>query len=275
MRSMFLAVPAIMVLAGSASAGLHGVANVLTTLDGNGDRTLDSVGFAGSGTVMTPGTISHFYDGNLQYGNKYYGWTDAAPRDMETSGNRYPGNPDRADHSSPYAGEAGKVGTLQEVFGVNNLSHIIDGEDQDAWQIELYLTPGEEVYDDGDDTTVEFALFERGWNSRVGIRGIYETDGGRAMTSAIIVTPEDEAYAGWKLNTLEIGEEQKVAGVGISLDSFGKDIGTRFLGFQLFAECDFNGPDIVAVRAQNNYVPTPGAGALLGLAGLGLGRRRR
>ncbi len=90
----------------------------------------------------------------------------------------------------------------------------------------------------------------------------------------MIVDPEDETYAGWKLNTLEIGEDQKVAGVGISVDSFGSDA-FQFLGFQLFAECDFNGPDIVAVRAQNNLVPAPGAMALMGLAGLGMSRRRR
>lgn len=275
MRSKFLAVPALLIVAANASAGLYGVQNVLTTLDGNGDRTLDSVGFVGSPTIMTPGTISHFNDGNLQYGNHYYGWTAAAPRDMDTSGNKYPGNPDRADHSTPYGGEANKTGTLQEVFGINNLSHIIDGEDQDAWQIELYMTPGEEVYNDGDASTVELAIFERGWNSKLGVRGIYDTGDGIGFTNSIVITPQDETYAGWKLNTLEIGEDQKVAGVGISLDSFGKDIGTKFLGFQLFAECDFNGPDVVGVRAQNNYVPAPGAMALLGIAGLGLNRRRR
>lgn len=275
MRPMHLAVSLVLAAAGAASASIHGVTGVMSTLDGNGDRTIDSISFLGSPTVMTPATVLPFVNGNLSYGNKFYGWNDPAPRDMDTSGNKYPGNPDRADHSSHYAGEANKTGTLAEVFGVNNASHIIDGEGT-GYAIELYFPRGQTIKDDNDGNTVEFAVFERGWNSKIGIQGIYESGIGDGIhyTPAVIVSPQDFAYAGWKLNTLEIDEDQKVVGLGLSVDMF-DHVPREYIGFRLYAEESFEGPDIVAVRAQNNFVPAPGALALLGAAGLVAGRRRR
>jgi hypothetical protein len=275
MRHMLLTVPAILSLAAGASAAVHGVTNVVTTHDANGDRTLDSVGFLGSPTVMTPGSIMPFVDGTLSYGNHSYGWNTPAPRDMSTAGNAYPGNPDRADHSSHYAGEAGNTGTLAEVFGVNNLSHIIDGEGG-GYQIDLFFAPGQVVKDDGDASTIEFAIFERGWNSKIAIQGIYEDGIGDNLeyTSPIVLTPNDFTYAGWKINTLEIGEDQKVVGAGISVDMFGQIPGD-YIGFRVVSQESYEGPDIVGIRAQNNLIPAPGALALLGAAGLGLTRRRR
>jgi hypothetical protein len=275
MRTMTLTAAAMLALAAAASAQIHGVSNVQHTLDGNGDRTIDSISFTGSPTVMTPGTMKQFVNGNLSYGNSFFGWNDPAPRDMSTAGNDYPGNPDRADHSSPFAGEGSSTGTLAEVFGVNNASHIIDGEGT-GWAIELYFAEGDVVQDDGDSSTMEFAIFERGWNSRIGVQGIYEDGIGDDVhfSSPVILTPEDFAYAGWNINTLEIADDQKVVGAGLSVDAFG-DAPQDYIGFRIFAEADFEGPDIVAVRAQNNVVPAPGAAALLAAAGMGLRRRRR
>jgi len=270
---MSLAVSTVLTVAGAAFASIHGVTNVLTTLDGNGDRTLDSVSFIGSPTVMTPATWLNWNDGSLGYGNNAsFGWANPVPRDMNTSEHTYPGNPDRADKSTPYAGEAQKTGTLKEVFGGNNISHIIDGEGK-GYKLDLYFEPGKIVQDDGDGDTVEFCLFERGWNSSIGVAGIYMDGNTLKYTSYIQLTPDDETYAGWKINTLEIEKEQKVVGAGLSVDMFGAP--HDYIGFSLLADKHSQGPDIVAVRAQNNVVPTPGAAALLGLAGLTATRRRR
>lgn len=273
MRSMSLAVSTVLTVVGSAFASLHGVTNVLTTLDGNGDRSLDSVSFIGSPTLMTPATWLNWNEGSLAYGNNAsFGWANPVPRDMNVGEDKYPGNPDRADKSTPFAGEAQKQGTLKEVFGGNNISHIIDGEGK-GYKLDLYFEPGKVVQDDGDSSTIEFCLFERGWNSSIGVAGIYMDGQTLKYTNYIMFTPDDETYAGWKLNTLEIEKEQKVAGAGLSVDMFGA--AHDYIGFSLLSDKNCSGPDIVAVRAQNNVVPTPGALALLGSAGLfGLRRRR-
>jgi hypothetical protein len=210
-------------------------------------------------------------DGKFTNNAGTYGWNDPIARDMNES-NTYSGNPDRADHSSAFAAEASHTGTLHEIFGVNNLSHIIDGEDNGAWTLNLFLAAGKYFNDDHNSSTVEIALFERGMNSDVGIRGIYATNSGYGYTSGVVVGRNKFASAGWSLDTLEITGEQRVGGVGLSLGDLGSSP-SPLVGVQIHAQDGFNGPDLVGVMG-GSVVPEPSSMLLAVIGGLVFVRRR-
>lgn len=273
MNQRLLLIATMAALAGSAHA-VTGVQNVTTTLEANGDRRLNQMGFVGSSTLFDASNLQHFADGELRYGTSRFGWNDRAPRDVSTAGNRYPGNPDRADRSSSFANEGTSEGTLREVFSSANLSWIIDGEDKGAWEIDLLFNPGLRLLNDGDRSTVEIAILERGGNSDLGIRGITLVDGVKTYTEELIIRKNQFTRAGWDLNTLEIGENQPVVGVGISLDEFQRGVGDGLIGISLFSRSNFNGPDIVGV-ATAAPVPEPATLALLGAGVAAIAARRK
>lgn len=250
-----------------------GIQNVVTSVDGAGNRAFISAGFIGSTTTFDASNIGTFTDGKLMYGNNTYGWNDLAPRDVSTSGNVYPANPDRADWSSPFGAEGLAKGTLGEVFGGNNLSHIIDSEDNVAWKIDLLFGSGLLLYSDGMDYTPELAIFERGGNSDLGIKGILFDGENYTYTSGLVLLRSQFTYAGWTLNTLEISSEQKVYGLGLDLTDLG-DVSQGLVGIQLYSEAHFNGPDIVGVLT-GVPVPEPGTLALLAVALPLIGRHVR
>lgn len=258
--------------AGAASAAtvIHGVDSSLTaTILHGGDRELLSMGFNASPTVFTGANLLHFSDGTLTNNVGTFGWNDPIPRDLDFS-SEYSGNPDRADISTPYAGEGAGTGTLREVFGpfghgYKNLSYIIDGEDDGAWHMDLFFAAGLTLSADADDSTVEIAILERGRNSDFRLYGIRAD---HSLTPGIR-TSANLAAAGWDMDTLEVYEDQPVGGVGLSLDP----TWTNLIGFRIEADPSFGGPDIIAVGTAAP-VPAPGAFAA-GMAGGALLLRRR
>lgn len=267
-------------LASAASAQvLHGVSGSTTVLHG-GDRELTSLNFSGASNSMSGADFARFTDGSM---TTYisgdlagpFGWTSSITRDVSTSGNRVSGNPDRADNSTPFLGEAQKKGTLSEVFGTfrlgyKNMSWIIDGElgdTKERYTIDLFFTPGYTVTPDNDPTTVELSFLERGANSDVKITGIRAD---RSTTSSLFLPRQSMTYAGWKLDTLEIADKQLVVGVGVSLGSDWNEL----IGLRIEQFPGYNGTDIVGIGVQNT-IPAPGPLAISGLAGLLLLRRRR
>lgn len=239
-----------------------------STLHG-GDRELNSLGFLGTSDAYSDANFLMWADGSLTNNAGTYGWMNSIARDVGSS-NTYSGNPDRADGATAFSSEGSGAGTLKEVFGsfgsgYKNMSYIVDGEDNGAWTLDLFLATGTFVTPDGDSSTVELSVLERGGNSDFKIFGI-KADG--SLTSALMVNRTATGATGWTLDSLEIDGAQQVHGVGISLDqSWG-----QLKGFRIQAENGFNGPDIVAV---GTVVPAPGALALLGLAGIAGLRRRR
>jgi len=263
--------------AASAGAGtFYPAVSAATTLSG-GDRSLGTLSFAGSSTLFTGADFLRFDNGYLYRetpGVALFGWNDPQPRDMNSSGNVYSFNPDRADTASLFAGEAGNTGTLAEVFGpgsggYKNMSWILDGEEvATRYYVDLLLGAGLQVSDDGDATTIEVALLERGGNSDMNVYGIlgYDSLGNAILTPAVFVSRTQMGPELWKLDTLEIGGEQRVTGLGLSVDaSWQNVIGIRVES----AGKSFNGPDLVAV----GVVPEPRALALLALGLLGIRRR--
>lgn len=270
-RILFALSAVSMLVASSESrAAIMGVQNVVTSVDGAGNRAFISAGFIGSTTTFDASNIGTFIDGKLMYGSNTYGWNDLAPRDVSTSGNVYPANPDRADWSSPFAAEGLSKGTLGEVFGGNNLSHIIDSEDNAAWKIDLLFGPGLRLYSDGMNNSPELAIFERGGNSDLGIKGILFDGVNYSYTSGLVLLRSQFTYAGWTLDTLEISGAQKVYGLGLDLTDLG-DVSQGLVGIRLYSEAQFNGPDIVGVLT-GVPVPEPGTLALLTVALPLLGR---
>jgi MYXO-CTERM domain-containing protein len=237
------------------------------------NRELTQIGFMTSSDLWTGANFLRWDDGRLTNNKGSYGWMDAIPRDVNSS-NGVSGNPDRADGAAPFLGEAGKTGTLREVFGpfgggYKNMSYLIDGEDRAAWTLDLLLAPGQTISADANDRTIELSLIERGGNSDLRIRGIRD-DG--TLTDAIMMLRSQTGRTGWTLDSLEIGGPQNVVGVGISLDRSW----TNLKGFRLEAADGMNGPDLIAVGTiAPTPLPTPGTAALMGLAALAAGRRRR
>ncbi|MBX3356329.1 MAG: hypothetical protein KF724_11605 [Phycisphaeraceae bacterium] len=255
-----------------SSTTFHKVASSSTsTVLHGGDRELTSLGFISSTDLWNGSNFLKWGDGSFTNNVGTFGWLDAVPRDMNSSGNAYSGNPDRADNASPFAGEGSGTGTIGEVFGsfngYKNMSWIIDGEDNGAWTLDLFLANGQILNADGDSNSVELAILERGGNSDLRIRGI-RSDG--SVTDSIMALRGDMGAAGWTLDTVEISGAQQVFGVGISLDASWQNI----IGFRFEAANGMNGPDLVAVGVTGNLIPAPGALALLGLAGV-VGMRRR
>ncbi|QOJ00071.1 MAG: hypothetical protein HRU70_06045 [Phycisphaeraceae bacterium] len=274
MKTWIMSVTVAVGIAGSAFAGptFHAVdKNKTSTVMHGGNRELTSLGFVGLGEQWTGANFLHWHDGRLTNNVGTYGWNQEIPRDVNGDDD-VSGNPDRADSASAFFGEAGRTGTLREVFGpfngYKNMSYIIDGEDNGSWTLDLFFAAGIRLNADDRADTVEIALLERGGNSDLRIIGI-RADG--SLTDPVMMLRGNTAQAGWTLDTLEIGGAQQVHGLGISLDSSWQDI----VGFRFEARNGMNGPDLVAVGVTNNLVPTPGALALAGLGGLMLGRRRR
>ncbi|MDX2118601.1 MAG: exosortase-dependent surface protein XDP2 [Planctomycetota bacterium] len=236
------------------------------------NRELTKMSFVGATNTFNGSNFLKFADGTLTNNAGTYGWNTPIPRDVN-SNNNYSGNPDRADAATPFLGEAGKTGTLKEVFGAfngyKNMSYIIDGEDTAAWTLDLLFTPGMLISADNDTKTVELAILERGGNSDLRVFGIND-DG--SLTSSFMMYRASTGKTGWTLDTLEISGAQNVVGVGISLDSSW----TNLKGFRFQAANGMDGPDLVAVGVGQTFmIPTPGSLALVGLGGLVAGRRRR
>ena len=274
-RTIRTAAFAVLAASGCALAGPSfyptssaGTTSVLT----GGNRELKTMTFTGAANSFTGANFLPFSDGRLTNNKGTYGWNDAIPRDVGGT-NNVTGNPDRADTATAFLGEAGKTGTLREVFGAfngyKNMSYLIDGEDNGAWTLDLLFGGTITFNADADARTVDLALIERGGNSDLRIRGI-RVDG--TVTDGIMMLRTATGATGWTLDTLEIGGAQTVVGLGISLDP----TWTNLKGFRLEAENGMNGPDLVAVGVANNrLVPTPGAAGLLATAGLAAARRRR
>lgn len=263
--------------AGAALAAptFHAVsASGTTSVLHGGDRELTKMSFVGSSDVWNGSHFLRWAGGSLTNNIGTYGWTSPIPRDVNAN-NNVSGNPDRADSATLFVGEAGKTGTLREVFGpfgsggYKNMSYLIDGEDTAAWTLDLYFPTGTLLNSDANANTVELALLERGGNSDLRITGI-RADG--SLTSSIMMLRGNTGQAGWTLDSLEISGAQQVHGLGISLDS--NWMGLK--GFRFEATNGMDGPDLIAVgTTARTLVPAPGALALVGLAGTLASRRRR
>ena len=150
-------------------------------------------------------------------------------------------------------GDAASENAIVQNLSSNNLNHIIDTEDNGAFEITLNF----------DKAFNTLLLWERGQNSKIGVK-IGSNDLGMFDSASF-------DYTGFDINTTEIGGAQKVGSQGIKLSDFG--ISGSVNEITLYANSNFRGPDFKVAGAT---VPEPAT--VLGLtavAGAFVASRRR
>ena len=146
-----------------------------------------------------------------------------------------------------------------------NLNNIIDTEDKGSFILDLNF---EKAVDN-------IFLYERGMNSRIDVQAL-DADGNEIGNLLKLPKSSNWDYAGFKINTKEIGGSQKVGSIGISMTDLG--ITTGYVSaLRLSSEGRaYNGPDFKVVGSVAD-IPEPST--LLGLgavvAGLAASKRRR
>jgi hypothetical protein len=286
---MFLRNLALISVLAAAAASQAGVTYAIkdfksSALVQNGDRTFVGTGFVGSSYTMDATNTGFFGDGRLTVGNKSYGWTDNIPGDFG-GGNDYALNPDRGDKATAYAGESNgqKSGTLKEVFGQSNLGYLLDGEANVTWDLDLMYGNGSYIEVDGNSNSPELLMLERGRNSSMNVQAILANG---ALSNVFLLDFHSGAgqsgAADYKLDTMEIAGQQQVGGIGLGLDAFGLQTGTRIYGYKFSVsgqpDNPFDGPDFigfVAGKTAPTPVPEPATMAVLGLGAAALLRRRK
>lgn len=222
------------------------------TLEGNatrGDITLDSV-------TLEDGTeIDDFI---------FVEQANILHNDLHTGGNTGAASSDRGDLASGVKLELATDESVASSLGNNNLNNIIDTEDRGSFKINLFF---ESVVD-------RLFVWERGMNSTLGIQAI-DADG-NLLGNLLDLTAADAEFAGYRIDTTEIGGAQRVGSFGVSLADLG--VTSPIAGVQVLARGSAdNGPDFKLVGSNSTSVPEPAT--LLGLGvvagGLVLSRRRR
>lgn len=149
-----------------------------------------------------------------------------------------------------------------------NLNNIIDTEDKGNFILDLNF---EKAVDN-------IFLWERGMNSRLDIQAL-DASGNLLGNKISLDNSKNWDYAGFKIDTKEIGSAQKVGSIGLGLSDFG--ITEGFINsVRVTSEGKpYNGPDfkLVGSVAEQQEVPEPSA--LLGLGAIVAGafatRRRQ
>ncbi|OAB62800.1 PEP-CTERM sorting domain-containing protein [Leptolyngbya valderiana BDU 20041] len=152
-----------------------------------------------------------------------------------------------------------------------NLNSIIDTEDNGNFAIDLFF----------DKAVDNLLVWERGMNSKLGIQAIDRN--GNLIGRYLEVNSRNWQYAGYDIDTQEIGGAQKVGARGISMAELGVE-DQYITGFRFISQSDFNGPDwkILGTDVTRGgeipleTVPEPGTMAgLLAIGGLLAASRRR
>ncbi|MBD2627418.1 exosortase-dependent surface protein XDP2 [Trichormus variabilis] len=177
---------------------------------------------------------------------------------------------DRGDKAtSPLATAEDPTGNAIAAFlGNNNLNNIIDTEDVGAFTIDVFFDSQITKDNSGLDSLF---FWERGMNSSLGIQALDSSGNVIGNINPTIINQTRNNYAGFKIDTTEISEAQKVGSWGINLDLLGV---TKLSGLRLTAKSSFNGPDFKIIARKTTPEPTTilGLGAV---AAIGLLRRRQ
>jgi hypothetical protein len=151
-------------------------------------------------------------------------------------------------------------------LGNNNLSNIVDTEDNGSFGFHLFFDSLIQEDNSGLDSVF---FWERGINSDLTVQAI---DGaGNLIGNSLKLNRQDQKYAGYFLDTLEISLAQPVGSWGVSLQQLGVN---SLSGLFISADASHSGPDYKIIARKTVPEPT----TLLGLgvvAGLGFLSRRR
>lgn len=228
---------------------------------------LDSVEFTDEAT----GEIKSISDFTL------VNYVDNVTNDLWTGGNSGAASVDLGDNATLDMGdgnvltqgvEAPDSDQLSAVLSNKNLNNIVDTEDVGDFAMDLYF----------DKAVDNLFVWERGMNSKMDLQAI-DSEGNTIGSLLALSNAKNWDYAGYELNTQEIGGAQKVSSLGVSMADLGVD--SPIAGVRVFSRGRaYNGPDwkILGSIAENQPetpedVPEPSA--LLGLLTIGAIAARR
>jgi hypothetical protein len=188
--------------------------------------------------------------------------------DAYTGGNSGAASADKGDNTTTGVKvEDATAADLVTNLSNLNLNNIVDTEDSGSFEIDLFF----------DKAIDNLLIWERGQNSALAVQALDET--GALIGDKVVVdfrTLDKTAhYAGYSIDTLEIGGAQKVNSVGLTLADLGLT-DTSINSFRFFSESGYNGPDWKILGTQAEGVPEPGT--VLGLtliSGLVAAARRK
>jgi hypothetical protein len=150
---------------------------------------------------------------------------------------------------------------IVSALGNLNLNSIIDTEDTGRSVINVFF----------DQAVDQLFLWERGQNSKLDVQALDAN--GNTIGNVLNLYSKNWQYAGFGIDTREIGGVQKVGSIGITLADLG--VSGPITGLQVTSKATYNGPDWKVVGSAAS-VPEPTTIAGLGLvAGLIAASRRK
>ncbi len=172
-------------------------------------------------------------------------------------------------------------GEIADFLGDNNLNRIIDGEGR-TFSMDIKF---DSLIAEDNSKLDSLFFWERGMNSDLTIQAINQE--GTLIGNVMRLNRKkkgdsSQEYAGFKINTLEIGRAQKVGSWGVSLAELGVN---NLRGVRVSANRSHSGPDFKVIARQSSSgkdfvqaakVPEPGTIVGLGsVAALAFMRRRK
>lgn len=201
--------------------------------------------------------------------------------DAYTGGNSGAASADRGDNTTTGVKvEDATAADLVTNLSNLNLNNIVDTEDSGSFEIDLFF----------DKAIDNLLIWERGQNSALAVQALDEN--GALIGDKVVVNfgvnslggvlDKTAHYAGYSIDTLEIGGAQKVNSVGLTLADLGLT-DTSINSFRFFSKGGsdgYNGPDwkILGTQAEDVSVGVPEPGTVLGLtliSGLVAAARRK
>lgn len=155
---------------------------------------------------------------------------------------------------------------IQAVFNNQNLNNIIDTEDKGTFILDLNF---EQAVDN-------IFIWERGMNSQLDIQAL-DASGNVIGNQVQLSNSRNWDYAGFDIDTKEIGSAQRVGSIGVSLADLGLTEGSYVNALRVSSNGkDYNGPDF---KVMGSVAEVPEPSALLGLGAVVAGafatRRRK
>ncbi|HLP88569.1 MAG TPA: exosortase-dependent surface protein XDP2 [Nostocaceae cyanobacterium] len=238
------------VLAATSAQAASFTSNVSQNTDPKADIFLNSITQKG----QTFSNFSYVNRAVIQYN------TPRSSLNLSTSGAASTDKGDNASAPLP-PNEDPTAAEIAAYLGNNNLNNIIDGEDQGDFTVDIFFD-SEIVQDDSDLDHIFY--WERGMNSYIDVQAL-DADGNPISDFLNInQTTDPRKFAGFSIDTTEIGGSQKVGAWGINLSHFGV---TELSGLRLKAygsgPLASNGPDFKFIARKTATVPEPAT--LLGL----------
>lgn len=155
---------------------------------------------------------------------------------------------------------------LQAVLNNQNLNNIIDTEDSGTFILDLNF---EQAVDN-------IFIWERGMNSQLDIQAL-DASGNVIGNQVNLSNSRNWDYAGFNIDTQEIGNAQRVGSIGVSLADLGLTDGNYVNSLRVYSNGSaYNGPDF---KVLGSVAEVPEPSALLGLGAIVAGafatRRRK